>query len=36
LTSMFMHVGWGHLFGNMLVLAITGYIVEEVLGRWRY
>src|SRR5205823_3851099 len=36
LTSMFMHVGWGHLIGNMLVLAITGYIVEEVLGRWRY
>jgi membrane associated rhomboid family serine protease len=36
LTSMFMHGSWGHLIGNMLVLAITGYIVEEVLGRTRY
>lgn len=36
LTHMFLHGGWDHLFGNMLVLAIVGYIVEEVLGRGRY
>jgi membrane associated rhomboid family serine protease len=36
LTSMFLHGSWGHLIGNMLVLAVTGYIVEEVLGRKRY
>jgi membrane associated rhomboid family serine protease len=35
-THMFLHGDWDHLFGNMLVLAIVGYIVEEVLGRKRY
>lgn len=32
-THMFLHGSWGHLIGNMLVLAMTAYIVEEVLGR---
>ena len=33
LSHMFLHGGWGHLLGNMLVLAMTAYVVEEVLGR---
>ncbi len=35
-TSMFMHGGWFHLFGNMLFLWIFGNNVEDAMGRIRY
>jgi membrane associated rhomboid family serine protease len=35
-TSMFMHGGLAHLFGNMLFLWIFGDNVEDTLGHWRY
>jgi membrane associated rhomboid family serine protease len=36
LTSMFMHGGLGHLFGNMLFLWIFGDNIEDKLGHLRY
>jgi membrane associated rhomboid family serine protease len=36
LTSMFMHGGWAHLFGNMLFLWIFGDNLENVMGHGRY
>jgi membrane associated rhomboid family serine protease len=36
LTSMFMHGGFMHLFGNMLFLWIFGDNLEDKLGRIRY
>jgi membrane associated rhomboid family serine protease len=36
LTSMFMHGGLAHLFGNMLFLWIFGDNLENALGRTRY
>jgi membrane associated rhomboid family serine protease len=36
LTSMFMHGGFAHLFGNMLFLWIFGDNVENALGHIRY
>jgi membrane associated rhomboid family serine protease len=36
LTSMFLHGGWLHLFGNMLYLYIFGDNVEDRLGHARY
>ncbi len=35
-TSMFLHGGWFHLFGNMLMLWIFGDNVEAVLGKIPY
>jgi len=35
-TSMFLHGGWGHLFGNMLYLWIFGDNVEDRLGHVGY
>ena len=35
-TSMFLHAGFMHLFGNMLFLWIYGDNVEHTLGRVRY
>jgi membrane associated rhomboid family serine protease len=35
-TSLFLHAGWMHLFGNMLFLYIFGDNVEHRLGRFRY
>jgi membrane associated rhomboid family serine protease len=35
-TSMFMHAGWLHLFGNMLFLYIFGDNVEDVFGHAGY
>lgn len=32
-SSMFMHAGWGHLFGNMLYLWIFGDNVEDYYGK---
>ncbi len=36
LSSMFLHGGWMHLFGNMLYLHIFGDNVEDRLGHLRY
>jgi len=36
LTSMFMHGGLAHIFGNMLYLWIFGNNIEHTLGRQRY
>ena len=36
ITSMFMHAGWLHLFGNMLFLYIFGDNVEDLFGHGGY
>jgi membrane associated rhomboid family serine protease len=36
ITSMFMHGGLAHIFGNMLFLWIFGDNVEDALGHFRY
>jgi len=33
---MFLHGSFDHLLGNMAFLFVVGYMVEEVLGKWRY
>ncbi len=33
LTHMFLHGGWGHLLGNMLILFLAAPFVEDVWGR---
>ncbi|MGI8668239.1 MAG: rhomboid family intramembrane serine protease [Aridibacter sp.] len=35
-TSMFMHGGFGHIFGNMLFLWIFGDNIENLIGHFRY
>ncbi len=35
-TSMFMHGGWAHIFGNMLFLWVFGDNVEDALGHIGY
>ena len=35
-TSLFLHGGLVHLFGNMIYLWIFGPAVEDALGHWRY
>jgi len=35
-TSMFLHVGWTHLLGNMWFLWIFGNNVEDAMGRGRF
>jgi membrane associated rhomboid family serine protease len=35
-TSMFLHGGWAHLFGNMLYLWIFGDNIERAFGRARF
>lgn len=35
-THMFMHADWGHLIGNMIVLVVVGFVVEQVLGWWLF
>jgi len=35
-TSLFIHVGWVHVIGNMLYLFIFGDNVEDILGHGRY
>jgi membrane associated rhomboid family serine protease len=34
ITFQFMHAGWLHLLGNMIVLYFFGRAMEETLGRW--
>ena len=36
LTSMFVHAGFFHLFGNMLYLFLFGCCVEDMIGRGRF
>ena len=36
ITSLFLHGGLVHLFGNMIYLWIFGPAVEDALGHWRY
>ena len=36
ITHMFMHGGFMHLLGNMLLLYLTGPFLEDVWGRWIY
>lgn len=36
ITSLFVHGGWGHLFGNMIYLWVFGDDIEEALGPIRY
>jgi membrane associated rhomboid family serine protease len=36
ITSIFMHVGWLHILGNMLFLLIFGKNVEDAFGRLGY
>ncbi|MCS7287297.1 MAG: rhomboid family intramembrane serine protease [Anaerolineae bacterium] len=35
-TSMFLHAGWIHLFGNMLYLWVFGDNVEDAMGHLRF
>ncbi|PYU16209.1 MAG: rhomboid family intramembrane serine protease [Acidobacteria bacterium] len=35
-TSMFLHAGFWHLFGNMWFLWMFGNQVENILGRWQF
>ncbi|HDN79606.1 MAG: rhomboid family intramembrane serine protease [Chloroflexi bacterium] len=35
-TSMFLHAGWVHIFGNMLYLWIFGDNVEDAIGHFRF
>ncbi|MGI8544751.1 MAG: rhomboid family intramembrane serine protease [Aridibacter sp.] len=36
ISSMFMHGGFGHIFGNMLFLWIFGDNIENLIGHFRY
>jgi membrane associated rhomboid family serine protease len=36
LTSMFVHAGFFHLFGNMIFLFLFGCCVEDIIGRWQF
>ena len=36
LTGMFVHGGWGHIFGNMLFLWVFGDNVEDAFGHFGY
>lgn len=35
-TSMFVHFGFDHLFGNMIVLYLIGSTLEPMIGHFRY
>jgi membrane associated rhomboid family serine protease len=35
-TSMFLHFGWEHLLGNMLILYLVGPLIEDAWGPWRF
>jgi membrane associated rhomboid family serine protease len=35
-TSMFLHVSWGHVIGNMVFLWAFGWALEDRLGKGRY
>lgn len=35
-SSLFIHVGWVHLLGNLLFLWVFGEALEDLLGPWRF
>ena len=35
-SSQFLHGGWGHLLGNMVILLLIGLTVEQLLGSFNY
>ncbi len=35
-TSLFLHLSWMHVIGNMVVLFVFGDNVEDALGHWRF
>ena len=35
-SSQFLHGGWGHLIGNMVILLLIGLTVEQLLGSFNY
>jgi membrane associated rhomboid family serine protease len=35
-THQFLHGGWDHLIGNMVLLLVVGFIVEAALGWWLF
>lgn len=36
ITYQFLHGGWGHIIGNLVVLFLLGFTVEKALGPGRY
>lgn len=36
ISYMFLHTGWLHLIGNLLLLFLTGPFIEDLWGRWLY
>ncbi len=36
ITAMFLHGGWDHILGNMLLLVVFGKNVEDAFGPLRY
>jgi len=36
ITYQFLHINFGHVFGNMIFLFVFGDDIEEVLGHWRF
>ncbi len=36
ITSMFLHADVSHLIGNMLLLYLSGEIIEKYTGKWKY
>lgn len=36
ITSIFLHADTNHLIGNMLLLYLSGEIVEDYIGKWRF
>ena len=35
-TAMFLHAGIQHIFGNMLILAYIGSVMERSIGHWQF
>ena len=35
-TSMFLHFNFRHLVNNMLILAVIGNMLEQIIGKWKF
>ncbi len=35
-TSMFLHFSFRHLVNNMLILAVIGNMLEQIIGKWKF
>jgi rhomboid family protein len=35
-TSLFVHAGWFHIFGNMYMLWFYGDFLERIIGEWKF